>query len=176
MRQSQCHTKLVQDQQEEFLTAGCMDALAGPPELLKNELAAEVVRRFGTLRLRVTGSSMLPAIRPNDILLVRRCRLQDADPGDVILFMRQRRLFAHRVIGLSGGAVLVTQGDSIAQPDPCVTPGELLGKVIQVTRHDKSVPQQSKLTLPTRLAAALFRRSTMAARAFARLQGLRVRA
>jgi signal peptidase I len=153
-----------------------MDAFAAPLALLKNELAAEVVRRFGTLRLRVVGSSMLPAIRPNDVLLVRHCRFDDAGPGDVILFVRERRLFAHRVIGLDRAANLVTQGDSVAQPDPCITTGELLGKVIQVTRGDMLVPHSSKLSAPARMAAALFRRSSMAVRAFARLQGLRARA
>ena len=49
---------------------------------LKCDLAADVIRRFGVLRLRVNGFSMLPTIWPGDIACVsqggslpaRRCR------------------------------------------------------------------------------------------------------
>jgi len=49
---------------------------------LKCDLAADVIRRFGALRLRVNGFSMLPSIWPGDIavcvaggrLPARRCR------------------------------------------------------------------------------------------------------
>ena len=41
-----------------------MDAASNPYESSRIELAADVIRSFGELRLRVTGSSMLPAIRP----------------------------------------------------------------------------------------------------------------
>jgi DNA-directed RNA polymerase subunit H (RpoH/RPB5) len=150
-----------------------MDAFTGPVELLKNELAAEVVRRFGELRLRVTGSSMLPAVQPADVLLVRRCPIEQAAPGDVILFTRHRRLFAHRVISPPGGAVLTTQGDGVAQVDPCVKADELLGKVVRIVRRGKVVRQPATPSLPARMGAALFRRSAMAGRVFFRLQALR---
>src|SRR5690349_6956141 len=98
-----------------------METPFNPRDLSKNELAAEAIRSFGELRLRVTGSSMLPAVRPNDVLLIRHCRSEEAGPGDIVLYLRQRRLFAHRVISRSA-ARLVTQGDGIAEPDLPVTP------------------------------------------------------
>lgn len=152
-----------------------MEAFFDPSDLPKNELAAEAVRCFGVLRLRVTGSSMLPALRPNDVLLIRHCRIEQAGPGDIVLFIRRRRLFAHRVISRSA-ASLVTQGDGIAEPDPPVTADELLGKVTRVTRRGKIVRHEPNLSLPARVAAALFRRSASASRCFTRLQGLRRRA
>lgn len=152
-----------------------MESLFDAGDLSKNELAAAAVRSFGELRLRVTGSSMLPAVRPDDVLLIRHCRIERASPGDVVLFIRHRRLFAHRVISRSD-ASLVTQGDGIAEPDPPVTADELLGKVIRITRRGKTILHESKLTLPARMAAALFRRSATASRIFTRLQGLRSRA
>jgi hypothetical protein len=151
-----------------------MEAFSDPSDLLKAELAAEVVRCFGELRLRVTGSSMLPAIRPGDDLLIRHCRIEEACPGDVVLFMRHRRLFTHRVTSRSG-ACIITQGDGIGEPDPCVTADELLGRVIGITRRGKNIPNASKLTLPARLAAALFRRSAAAGRLFALFQGVQRR-
>ena len=152
-----------------------MEAFSDPGDLSKNELAAEALRSFGELHLRVTGSSMLPAVWPDDVLLIRHCRMEQAGPGDIVLFIRQRRLFAHRVIARSSGS-LVTQGDGNAEPDPLVMADELLGKVIQVMRHGNSIRHASKPSLPARMAAALFRRSATAGRFFTRLQGLQNRA
>jgi len=78
---------------------------------LKCDLAADVIRRFGVLRLRVSGFSMLPSIWPGDIACVSR--VVAYRPGDVVLFSRKGRLFVHRVVEMSGGAV-VTRGDSDA--------------------------------------------------------------
>ena len=152
-----------------------MEAPFDPRDLSKNELAAEAIRSFGALNLRVTGSSMLPAVRPDDVLLIRHCLIEDAGPGDIVLYLRQRRLIAHRVISRSG-ARLVTQGDGLAEADVPVTAHELLGKVIRVIRRGKTVHHESKPGLPARMAAVLFRRSTSAGRLFIRLQGLQGRA
>lgn len=144
-------------------------------DLSKNELAAQALRCFGALRLRVTGSSMLPAVRPDDVLRIRHCRIDEAGPGDIVLYIRQRRLFAHRVISRCG-ALLVTQGDGLAKADVPVTTYELLGKVTRVTRRGKTLRHESTPGLPARMAAALFRRAPSAGRLFTRLQGLRRRA
>jgi len=69
-----------------------------PRETLGCELAAEVPRSWGRLRLRATGASMLPAVWPGDALYVCRRSATQALPGDIILFARQGRLFAHRVV------------------------------------------------------------------------------
>lgn len=142
---------------------------------LRNELAADAVRSFGNVRLRVTGSSMLPAIRPGDILQIRKCRTEETGPGDIVLFTRHRRLFAHRVVARAG-AGLVTQGDAIAVPDPSVSASELLGKVTHVSRRGASIRNHSELTISGRLTAAFLRRSAIAVRVFTRLHGLRQRA
>jgi len=152
-----------------------METLFDARDLSKNELAAQALRCFGELRLRVTGSSMLPAVRPEDVLLIRHCRIDEAGPGDIVLYIRQRRLFAHRVISRSGPR-LVTQGDGIGEPDLPLTANELLGKVIRVMRRGRTIRHESRPNLPARIAAALFRRSASAGRVFARLQGLHSRA
>jgi hypothetical protein len=144
-------------------------------DLSKNELAAEAIRAFGELRLRVSGSSMLPAVRPNDELLIRRCLIEEAGPGDIVLYLRQRRLFAHRVVSRSP-AHLVTQGDGMAEADVPVAAHELLGKVMRVMRRGKAIGHEPNSTLPARMAAALFRRWASAGRVFTRLQGLHGRA
>jgi signal peptidase I len=102
----------------------------------KNELAATLVRSVGRLRLAVVGSSMLPAIQPRDLLLVRRCGTQAARVGDVVLYTRDERLFAHRVIS-SDGSRLITRGDALDAPDAPIGSDELLGRVERVVRRGR---------------------------------------
>ena len=152
-----------------------MEVLSDPRDLSKNELAAQALRSFGELRLGVTGSSMLPAVLPYDELLIRCCRIEEAAQDDIVLFIRHRRLFAHRVVSRSA-AHLITQGDGLAEPDFPVVAHELLGKVIRVIRRGKTIRHGSMSGLPARFAAALFRRSAMAVRLFTRVQALQGRA
>ncbi len=148
-----------------------MVATVDSTDLSKNELAAELICSSSVLRLRVNGSSMLPAIRAGDEILIRHCSVDEARAGDVVLFLRHRRLFAHRVISRSHDRI-VTQGDCIAEPDPAIGSSELLGKVVQVTRRGNPIPTAARLTLPGRLSAALIRRSARARRLLTRLHDL----
>ncbi len=134
----------------------------------KIDLAAEALESFGELSLRVTGSSMLPTIWPGDVLLIRRGGFRTALVGDVVLFKRHRRLFAHRVVSRTANH-LVTQGDGIDARDGPVAASELLGRVHGVVRRGRSVPVASAMTLAGRMTAGLVRRSPLAARLLTRL-------
>ena len=104
---------------------------------LKCEVAAEALRSFGSLRLRVTGHSILPAIWPGDTLMINHCDISQIVPGHVVLCSRQNRLCAHRVVRIfddAGSQRLVTQGDSLPNPDPPISSSELLGRVSEIIR------------------------------------------
>lgn len=148
-----------------------MSAALDPTEVTKNELAAEVLQSYRELRLRVIGSSMLPAIWPGDILSIHPCGSAEAGLGDIVLFTRHGRMFAHRVVSRSGEC-LVTQGDGVPEPDPPVKPGELVGRVFEIIRRGKTLRPKPRLSLGGRLTAALARRSASAGRLLTRLHGL----
>ena len=134
---------------------------------LECELAGEVLTSSGSLRLRVTGWSMLPAISPGDTLVIEPARSESVGKGDIVLFRRDGRLFAHRVSGKSGSAAdfqIVTQGDGMANPDPPVSSSQLLGKVSFVVRDGRSLELAKTPRLSMRAVAALVRRSSWAAR------------
>ena len=171
LRQDQQHAGVVSLEQEELLIDRSMVAALGPPEITKNELAAEVLQAYRELRLRVVGSSMLPAIWPGDILSIRPCGIADAGLGDIVLFTREGRLFAHRVVSCCGDSLL-TQGDGIRDPDPPVKPGELIGRVFEIVRRGKALRPQPRLSLAGRITAALASRSAGAGRLLTRLRGL----
>ena len=136
-----------------------------PRETLGCELAAEVLRSSGRLRLRVSGASMLPAVWPGDVLSVSRRSAAQALPGDIILFARQGRLFAHRVVERTihqGAAYWITRGDRLDHHDPQVSSRELLGRITSIQRgHRRIVP---RLSFWGRIASWILRRSEFCTR------------
>jgi signal peptidase I len=132
---------------------------------LKCELASEVLRSSGKLRLRVTGWSMLPSVWPGDTLLIERMSVDQVSEGDIVLFGRDQRLVAHRVVTKGPqDPGIVTRGDSMAAPDPPLSGGDLLGRVSFILRNGKCIEPGRSLRFPERAVAALARSSNLAAR------------
>ena len=141
---------------------------------VKCELAAEVLRSQGKLRLQVTGLSMFPAVRPGDTLLVDRVNSSAVTEGDIVLFGRDRRLFAHRIVakGSHGSSPMLTRGDAMPKPDSPVDDDEFLGKVSYVVRRGRCIEPCKTLRLPERVVAALVKHSETAARVVVGVHGL----
>jgi signal peptidase I len=102
-------------------------------------LTREIVRRFGEVRLRVFGTSMVPAILPGDMISVQRADLFEISPGEIVMYLRDGRLFVHRVVDRAGSQDdprLVTRGDRLRYDDPLVSSSELLGRVTSIQTHD----------------------------------------
>jgi signal peptidase len=143
---------------------------------LRCELATEVLRSCGKLRLRVTGSSMLPTIFPGDTLLIERTELSDTEKGDIVLISRDGRLFAHRLIdkvGEANPALAITKGDSMSAPDPAVKHDKVLGRISSIVRDGRVFQPQRRLRFPARAVAALARTSDIATRVVIGVHGLR---
>jgi hypothetical protein len=99
------------------------------PHLLK-----EALRSCGRVSLQVSGSSMLPAIWPGDRILVEATAFSDIHHGDVVLCLREDRVFAHRVVSRVHDETLRTRGDSMPANDPQISADDLLGKVTAIER------------------------------------------
>jgi signal peptidase I len=132
------------------------------------ELAEEVLCSSGRLRLKVNGSSMLPAIWPGDIITIVRDGLNEASIGDVVLFGREGRLVAHRIIrrtSTEAGPQWTTRGDSLARADwPVLSTNELLGRVTAIARGSRQLaPRQAARG---RLIARVCAHSDLATRIF----------
>ena len=105
-------------------------------EQIKCELAAQVLKNSSMLRLRASGSSMLPSVWPGDILTIHPQSFEQWRPGDIALYMRAGHFFIHRVITVSNsGDFLIVQGDCLPQPDPPVIAEEVLGKAVSIERN-----------------------------------------
>lgn len=132
------------------------DAAGSNLSALKCDLAGEVLRCSGSLRLGVTGWSMLPTIWPGDSLLIERAGWKDVRMGDVVLFGRDHRFFVHRVIAKSASAgVILTQGDGMPRPDLVVKGSELLGRVSFILRGRRRFEPRRSLHFYERIIAGL---------------------
>jgi hypothetical protein len=80
---------------------------------------------------------MAPSILPGDFISVQRANLPEISNGEIVLYAREGRIFAHRAVcrtSDSEHALLITRGDRLWHNDPPVSSSELLGKVISIQR------------------------------------------
>ena len=125
-------------------------------------LATEVLGRFGEVRLRVTGTSMVPSVWPGDVVTIRRCAMTDVEAGQIVLATRDGRLFVHRVVAVRSPHLLI-QGDALAFQDPPVSADQFLGRVESIARDGRLLDPPA-LNLARRTVSAIVRRSTRASR------------
>jgi signal peptidase I len=138
-------------------------------------LAEEIVRKFGEVRLRVVGTSMVPSIIPGDLVSIHRASLQDIFPGEIVLFLQQGRLIAHRVVDRKTMATedrpeepcLITRGDRVRRIDPPVSSAELLGRVVSIERNERIVELSARV--PNHLIARLLQSSDRVTYVYLRL-------
>jgi signal peptidase I len=143
------------------------------------DLAEEIVRSFGELRLRVFGTSMVPSILPGDLVSILRVGISEVSIGEIVLYSRARRLFVHRVVCCTNGPeqpLLITRGDHLDHDDAPVSSAELLGRVTSIQRPDRRGYRQiefSSLPLePNHLMLRALRTSDRATYFYLRLSAL----
>ena len=122
----------------------------------KLDLAAQVLRGGGSIRLQALGNSMLPSIWPGDVLCIEHKRGEEMVPGDVVLVARDGRFFIHRLIEKRDSG-WVTRGDSLAQNDSPVVESQVLGKVSLIQRKTGVLIPSSLSRLSRALAWMLCR-------------------
>jgi len=120
----------------------------------KLDLAAEVLRSGGTIRLQALGTSMLPSIWPGDVLSVENKPGEQAVSGDIVLVARERRFFIHRLIEKQSSQC-ITRGDSMPQNDAPVAEAQVLGKVSAIHRRSGAVVPGRRLSLLRRALAGI---------------------
>jgi|CZKC01.1.fsa_nt_gi signal peptidase I len=146
-------------------------------------LVSEVVRTAGRVRLRVSGTSMVPAMRPGDLITVERAGTAEIAPGEIVVFARSGRLVVHRVTGITavpgfaksgneGERLLQTRGDCARWNDPIVRGSELLGRVTQIERGSRRMRPRTTLGTAQQVISRLLRISDRAARFYARVSPL----
>ncbi len=114
------------------------------------DLTAELLSRGTTVRFRPSGRSMYPSIREGELITVEPVVASDVTPGDIILYRSERGLLAHRVVGSSPTQSSVLsphyffRGDASLCCDQPVAAGQILGRVLCVERHGRSLALASR--------------------------------
>jgi signal peptidase I len=127
--------------------------MQGMPEAREDhklDLAVEVLRSSGAIRLQALGTSMLPSIWPGDVLRIEAKPGEEIVPGDIVLVARNRRFFIHRLIE-KRNAQWITRGDSLPQNDAPVAQIQVLGKVSTIHRKSRVIPPNPRVSLAIRL-------------------------
>jgi hypothetical protein len=129
----------------------------GDPKL---GLAVEMLRRHGTVRLKAWGASMLPSVWPGDLLTIQSAA-HEVFPGDIVLVLRDNSFVIHRLVErrqCQDCLSWITKGDAMPQDDPPVAASQLLGRVVGISRANRSfVPSRRAPPLQSVLAKMLCR-------------------
>src|ERR1700730_10627622 len=101
---------------------------------------ADALKRRGRIAMHVRGTSMMPLVRPGDVALIRRDKLENMRSGDVVLMQRGDHLIAKRIgededgAGISGEGIAGAGAGSQDVSGPNAEQ-ELLGKIVRVRRE-----------------------------------------
>jgi hypothetical protein len=140
------------------------------------ERIADELKRRGRTAVHVRGTSMLPLVRPGDVALIRRDKLENMRSGDVVLMQRGDHLIAKRIgEDEDSGGVRISEGELLGaaansqedsgQGKPSAEqqgdkPGarqELLGKIVRVHREKEKIDLGEKKKPPEAVASVVLR-------------------
>jgi len=114
-----------------------MSSAAGDKESL-HRLGAELLASGMTVRIKVSGLSMYPTMRPDDIVEITPVEPGvPLKPGEIIAIKRETDFIVHRFIGyaeIDGEQMVVARGDSNPRVDSPVPASRVAGKVITIIR------------------------------------------
>jgi len=113
-----------------FIASQTVDTFLESASAERSALAAEVLRNSGRLRMRVRGYSMLPTLWPRDVVEIASCSIDDAQPGEIVLALRNAQFFLHRFLARCQPCGFLLQGDSMPAPDPKFPDDALLGRLV----------------------------------------------
>jgi signal peptidase I len=124
------------------------EATLETPDFL--EQARQLLSRSLPVELRMSGTSMSPAIEDGDIITVEPVADEPVKQGDIVLYhSRFDTAVIHRVIRLeraSSERCIVTRGDAASHNDGPVPMHRVLGRVRRVERAGERI----RMVLPKR--------------------------
>jgi signal peptidase I len=113
-----------------------MEKLSIPP----GEISRVTLSQAISLRLQVSGQSMYPLIQPGDTILIEAANADNLTPGDIALYYLPSGIFLiHRVIKKNSSGSLLTNGDSLRQPDEPIAGEQVFGRVVEIERNGRAI-------------------------------------
>ena len=107
------------------------------------DLARAGLQGQGMLRLRVISSSMAPALRPDDMVIVQPVPLEALRRGDVVVIQHGAELITHRLVAIDAHGWR-TKGDNCAAADPVWPAAIMVGRVAAIERGERAIDLQNR--------------------------------
>ncbi|HVG17474.1 MAG TPA: signal peptidase I [Blastocatellia bacterium] len=125
------------------------------------EQARQLLSRSLPVELRMSGSSMRPAIEDGDVVTIEPIADEPIRQGDIVLYhSRFDTAVIHRVVRIDKSAErsILTRGDSAAQNDLPVSIHRILGRVKLVERAGERIDMIRPKRSFTQLMSSWFER------------------
>lgn len=89
---------------------------------------------LGIYMFNIVSESMEPTFYKEDLVVVKKCKLEDLKKGDIITFREEDRTISHRIVEITkekGDVKFITKGDNNDIPDKdAVEMQDVYGKVL----------------------------------------------
>ena len=140
------------------------------------EIVADSMRSGREVRILVTGGSMLPSLWPGDIIVARGLDDAPPAPGEVLLFLREGWLCAHRMVRwLDNESALITCGDSANASDPPTPTSKILGRAVAIIRDGRELDPLHEPSRAQAIVSSAVRRSELLKRVVLKIHAMRHR-
>ena len=107
------------------------------------DLARAGLQGRSTLHLRVISSSMTPALRPDDVVIVQSAPLESLRRGDLVVIQRGAELITHRLVAIDAHGWR-TKGDNCVAADPVWPAAIMVGRVAAIERGERAIDLQNR--------------------------------
>lgn len=129
-------------------------SLTSQADRFSRQMIREQFLDGGEINFVVSGGSMFPAVRHGDTIRFRHIKPEKLHAGEIVLYERGGRFFAHRFYGtceFKGGESILVKGDSLFQPMEILEQSSVLGacvKVVHNSRHRAGIPVEALIPGP----------------------------
>jgi signal peptidase I len=131
------------------------------------KVTVDLLKNGQSVRFQAPGRSMTPTIREDETITIDPVSASSVRKGDIILYNNETGVIAHRVVNIEHKDAslqphsFILRGDASITDDKPVAPGQVLGKVVSVERHGRSIAlcgMWAKTKRMTRLMASRLKR------------------
>ena len=122
---------------------GAMSNSAEAYRQIALDLACVEASHDGPLGLHVTGYSMIPLLRPGDVVMAQPVEWHRLCRGDLVVVRRPDDVITHRLVAV-GEQDYLTKGDNCCSADAPVSPAAILGRVVAIERGNVRVDLQGR--------------------------------
>ena len=114
------------------------------------------LRNRHSFSLKSQGSSMLPILRPDDVMYYQKTSFRQCKTNDIIMVKKNGNIFTHRIIYIykrwfKTVPYLITKGDNNLESDGRIYSKQIIAKVVEVKRNSKRFDPENLYLLQSTL-------------------------